>query len=147
MLFRSNGPKLGDLAAATKDMTLIEAASPRAEALAIALILRKAAEDGRTAALITPDRGLTRQVAAALDRWRILPDDSAGRPLALSAPGRFLRHVAGLFGQRLTAEALLTLLKHPLTATGADRGLHLKLTRDLELTCAEMASPFRRGPI
>jgi ATP-dependent helicase/nuclease subunit B len=36
-------------------------------------------------------------VAAALDRWGIVPDDSAGKPLALSAPGRLLRQVAGLF--------------------------------------------------
>ena len=141
----TDGPKLADLFSATQDITLIEAASPRAEALAIALILRKAAEDGRTAALITPDRGLTRQVTAALDRWRILPDDSAGRPLALSAPGRLLRHVAGLFGQRLTVEALLTLLKHPLTATGADRGLHLKLTRDLELHLRRHGPAFLTG--
>ena len=141
----TDGPKLADLAGAAKDITLIEAASPRTEALAIALILRKAAEDGRTAALITPDRGLTRQVTAALDRWRILPDDSAGRPLALSAPGRLLRHVAGLFGQRLTSEALLTLLKHPLAATGADRGLHLKLTRDLELHLRRHGPAFPTG--
>ena len=141
----TDGPNLADLAGATAGMTLIEAASPHAEALAIAMILRKAAQDGRTAALITPDRGLTRQVSAALDRWRILPDDSAGKPLALSAPGRLLRHVAGLFGQRLTAEALLTLLKHPLTATGADRGLHLKLTRDLELHLRRNGPAFPTG--
>ncbi len=141
----TEGPGLQDLAGATSGMTLLEAASPRAEALAIALILRKAAHDGRTAALITPDRGLTRQVTAALDRWRILPDDSAGRPLALSAPGRLLRHVAGLFGQRLSAEALLTLLKHPLTSSGADRGLHLKLTRDLELHLRRHGPAFPTG--
>jgi ATP-dependent helicase/nuclease subunit B len=142
----TDGPKLQDIAGATDGITLIEAASPRAEALAIALILRKAAEDGRTAALITPDRSLTRQVTAALDRWRILPDDSAGRPLALSAPGRLLRHVAGLFGQRLSAETLLTLLKHPLTATGADRGLHLLLSRDLELHLRRKGPAFPTGP-
>lgn len=141
----TDGPNLKDLAGATANMTLIEAASPRAEALAIALILRKAADDGRIAALITPDRGLTRQVTAALDRWRILPDDSAGRPLALSAPGRLLRHVAALFGQRLTVEVLLTLLKHPLTATGADRGMHLKLTRDLELHLRRYGPAFPTG--
>ena len=33
----------------------------------------------------------------------------------------------------LTAEALLVLLKHPLTHTGADRSDHLRCTRDLEL--------------
>ncbi|SEM50539.1 double-strand break repair protein AddB [Gemmobacter aquatilis] len=138
----TEGQRLDDLAEATKAMTLIEAESPRDEALAIALILRDAAERGTTAALITPDRGLTRQVTAALDRWGILPDDSAGKPLALSAPGRLLRHVARLMGQRLTAEALLTLLKHPLVATAADRGPHLNLTRDLELKLRKYGPPF-----
>lgn len=129
----AEGPNLPDLVAATADMTLIDAPTPRAEALAIALMLREAAENGTPAALITPDRMLTRRVAAALDRWGILPDDSAGRPLALSAPGRFLRHVADLACTRLTADRLLVLLKHPLTASGGDRGNHLRLTRDLEL--------------
>ncbi len=141
----TEGRKLTDLAAATSDMTLIEAPDSRAEALAIALILRSVADSGRTAALITPDRGLTRQVTAALDRWGILPDDSAGHPLALSAPGRLLRHVAGAQGHQLTSETLLTLLKHPLTATGADRGTHLRLTRDLELHLRRYGPPFPTG--
>ena len=136
------GPRLPDLRQATAGMTLIEATSPRGEALAIALMLRQAAETGTRAALITPDRNLTRQVTAALDRFGILPDDSAGRPLALSAPGRLLRHVAGLFGQRMTVDALLVLLKHPLTATGGDRGTHLRLTRDLELTLRKHGPAF-----
>lgn len=136
------GPSLPDLRQATSAMTLIEAPSPRSEAMAIALILRQAAEDGTRSALVSPDRNLTRQVAAALDRWGIVPDDSAGRPLALSAPGRLLRHVAGLFGQRLTVDALLVLLKHPLTGTGGDRGNHLRLTRDLELSLRKDGPAF-----
>ncbi|MDB0061780.1 double-strand break repair protein AddB, partial [Octadecabacter sp.] len=73
-----DGPDLGDLRDATDDLTLIEAPTPRAEADAIAVRLRQAVEDGQTAALITPDRMLTRQVTGALDRWGIVPDDSAG---------------------------------------------------------------------
>ncbi|WP_170550345.1 double-strand break repair protein AddB [Ruegeria atlantica] len=138
----SEGPQLTDLDGATKDVTLVEAQSPRAEALAIALRLREAAETGQTAALITPDRMLTRQVSAALDRWNILPDDSAGLPLQLSPPGRFLRHVAGLFARRLEGEALLTLLKHPLCHDGGDRGAHLLHTRDLELDLRRHGPPF-----
>ncbi|WP_045388454.1 double-strand break repair protein AddB [Falsirhodobacter sp. alg1] len=136
------GRYLPDLIPATEGLTLIEAPRPRAEALAIALILRRAAEQGRKAALISPDRKLTRQVTAALDRWGILPDDSAGAPLHHSAPGRLMRHVARLIGQRLTPEMLLTLLKHPLTATGADRGNHLRWTRDLELHLRRYGPPF-----
>ncbi len=129
----SEGPHLGDLVTATKDITLVEATTQREEALTIAARLRKAADDGLTCALITPDRMLTRQVTAALDRWDIVPDDSAGQPLQLSPPGRFLRHTAALLHQKLTSEALLTLLKHPLTHSGEDRGDHLRFTRDLEL--------------
>ena len=135
------GPNLPDLVAATADLTLIEAPSTRIEALAIALALREAAEGKKTAALISPDRNLTRLVTAALGRWGILPDDSAGRPLNLSPPGRFLRQIARLLGQKLTADQLLALLKHPLAASGGDRGTHLRLTRDLEL------SMRRHGPI
>lgn len=139
----AEGPDLGDLHIATKGLTLVEAASPRAEAETIALRLRKAAEEGMTAALISPDRMLTRQVTAALDRWDIKPDDSAGIPLALSPPGRFLRHVADLFGKPLTGEALLTLLKHPLChSEHTDRGNHLRHTRDLELHLRRYGPPF-----
>jgi ATP-dependent helicase/nuclease subunit B len=139
----TEGPSLGDPSAATQGLSLLEAPSPHAEALAIATRLRKAAEDGTAAALISPDRMLTRRVAAQLDRWGIVPDDSAGTPLAMSPPGRLLRHVAGLMGQKLTAEALLVLLKHPLThGRGEERGRHLLHTRDLELHIRRHGPPF-----
>ncbi|WP_170481101.1 double-strand break repair protein AddB [Ruegeria arenilitoris] len=138
----SEGPQLRELDIATRDLTLVEAQSPRAEALAIAMRLRHAAEIGQTAALITPDRMLTRQVSAALDRWNILPDDSAGLPLQLSPPGRFLRHIASLFVRRLDGEALLTLLKHPLCHDGGGRGDHLLFTRELELHIRRHGPPF-----
>lgn len=131
------GPSLQGIGDACSGMTLIEAPSPRMEAMAIALRLRTAAETGQRAALITPDREVTRRVTAALDYWRITPDDSAGRPLALSAPGRFLRHIAGLMARRFDGAALLTLLKHPLAHSSGDRGPHLRHTRDLELRIRE----------
>ena len=137
-------PLLGDLRLATAGMVLIECASPRQEALAVAFRLRAALEQGQKAALITPDRTLARQVTAALQRWHILPDDSAGQPLALSAPGRFLRHIAALYGRKLTAEALLILLKHPICASGADRGTHLLYAHDLELILRRYGPQFPR---
>jgi double-strand break repair protein AddB len=140
--WRRDGPALDDIPGATAEVTLLEAPSTRMEALTIAMRLRKAAESGQTAALVTPDRTLTRQVTAALDRWDIRPDDSAGIPLQLSPPGRFLRHVAALFHQTLSAELLLTLLKHPLTHGGASRGPHLRLTRELELHLRRHGPPY-----
>ncbi|MBA84146.1 double-strand break repair protein AddB [Thalassobius sp. S69A] len=138
----SEGPHLPALPAAMQNVTLVEATSQRDEALAIAMRLRQACEDGVTAALITPDRMLTRQVSAALSRWKITPDDSAGTPLQLSPPGRFLRHVSALFHQKLTAESLLTLLFHPLTHSGGGRGPHLRLSRELELFIRRKGIPF-----
>ena len=88
-----------DLPAATAGLTLARSARRRGiEALAIALRLRAAVQEGRRAALISPDRELTRQVAAALDRWGIEPDDSGGTPLHQTPPGR-LRQVADLRGR------------------------------------------------
>ncbi|MGH1576126.1 double-strand break repair protein AddB [Planktotalea sp.] len=137
-----DGPDLGDLSEAMQGVTLLEPQTTREEALAIAMRLRLAAEQGKTAALITPDRMLTRQVTAALDRWDLKPDDSAGMPLQLSPPGRFLRHVLELFTRPLDAEALLTLLKHPLTHSGEGRGNHLLLTRELELSLRKDGPAF-----
>jgi double-strand break repair protein AddB len=141
----AEGKHLPDLPMATEGLSLIEAPGERVEALAVALILREAAETGTRAALVTPDRNLARRVTATLDRWGIRPDDSAGRPLALSPPGRLLRQVAALFGQRLTIDALLAVLKHPLVFSGQGsplgRGAHLILTREFELHAR------RHGPV
>lgn len=138
----NDGPGLTDLSDATEHMTLIEAPTPRAEADAIAVRLRQAVEDKKTAALISPDRMLTRQVAAALDRWDITPDDSAGQPLHLSAPGRFLRHVADLLCDPLDAERLLVLMRHPLTNSGSNTTRHGLHTNDLELHIRRYGPPF-----
>ena len=138
----TEGPNLPDLPGATAPVTLVEAPNPRSEALAIAMRLRAAAEAGQKAAVITPDRMLTRQITAALDKWDILPDDSAGSPLHLSPPGRFLRHVAALLHRRLDAEALLTLLKHPLTHSGSARGNHVLNTQRLELKIRQKGMPY-----
>ncbi len=141
----SDGPTLGDLRLATDGLTLIEAPSPRAEAETIALRLRFAVEEGRTVALITPDRMLTRRVAAALDRWSLTADDSAGQPLHLTPPGRLLRQVAAAFCDAITGETLLSLLKHPLTASTGQRGPHLRMTRELELHIRKKGPAYPTG--
>ena len=139
----NDGPDLGDLVDATRGIDLIEAPTPRAEADAIAARLRQSVEDRQTAALISPDRMLTRQVTAALDRWGIVPDDSAGLPLQLTAPGRFLRHVVDLFCEPLDAERLLVLLRHPLSHSDRpDRGEHALRTNALELDVRRNGPPF-----
>ena len=136
------GPSLGHLDTATEGLTLLEAPGLRQEALAIALRLRQALEDGHKAALMTPDRRLARHVVAALDRWKVVADDSAGLPLQLSPPGRFLRQVAQLMAQPLTTSGLLSLLQHPLCHSGAERTIHLRHSRVLELWLRKNNHPF-----
>ena len=139
----TEGPKLPDIKEATAGVSLLEAQSTRQEANAIAWRLREAAETGQKATLISPDRNLTRMVTAALGRWNIDPDDSAGRPLPLTPPGIFLRLIAGAFGQKLTVEMLLSLLKHPLThSEGDDRNTHMLRTRDLEIQVLRRGIPY-----
>ena len=131
--WRAEGPDLAGVTEACADVTLLEASGPAEEAAAIALGLRTALEEGRRAALITPDRTLSRQVAAQLDRWGIVPDDSAGRPLNQSAPGRLLLHLAQLTARPIEAEGLVVLLKHPLAHSGGGRPAHLDRTRRMEV--------------
>lgn len=142
----SEGQKLPDVPEAMEGVTLIEAQTPRHEALAIALALREAAEHGTRAALITPERSLARRVSAALLRWGIVPDDSAGTmPLQQTPQGRLLRYVLRLPCARVTADRLLALLKHPLTASGGDRGKHMLFTRELELSIRAHGPAFPTG--
>lgn len=110
-----------------------ELATPAEEAQAIALALRETLEiPGRTAALITPDRGLARRVAAHAARWGIEIDDSAGRPLSILPSGTLLTALAEAATQRFAPLALLTLLKHPLVRLGEGRGAWLEGARSLD---------------
>jgi ATP-dependent helicase/nuclease subunit B len=110
-----------------------ELATPAEEAQAIALALRQVLEtEGRTAALVTPDRGLARRVAAHMRRWNIEIDDTAGRPLSILPPGTLLTALAEAAVQRFAPLALLALIKHPLVQTGTTRAVWLEGARSLD---------------
>ncbi len=111
---------------------LINCADIREEALAIALIMRKVIDDeGRTAALVTSDRNLARRVANELERWNILVDDSAGKPLSLMPVGIFLRQILKA-AVNLQKGDLLALLKNPLLCMGEDYSFVRNLGRRLD---------------
>jgi ATP-dependent helicase/nuclease subunit B len=95
-------------------LSVIEAANPEDEALAIAVALREAVHDGKTAALVTPDRALGRRVLAALQRWNITAEDSGGDALTDTPAGIFARLAAAAALSGLEPVTLLALLKHPL---------------------------------
>src|SRR5580692_6728547 len=100
--------------AALETLTVIEAANAEEESLAIAVTPREAVHDGKTAALVTPDRALGRRVLAALERWNISAEDSGGDALAETPAGIFARLAAETALHGFAPVTLLALLKHPL---------------------------------
>lgn len=133
-----------DADAALGGLSRIEAESPREEAAAVAVMLRGVLETpGRTAALVTPDRGLARRVAAELGRWGVVIDDSGGTPLAHTPAGAFLCLTATMVAAQLAPVPLLAALKHPLAAGRRAPGRFRSLVRRLET--AVLRGP-RPGP-
>jgi ATP-dependent helicase/nuclease subunit B len=106
--------------AALQNVSVIEAAHAEEESLAVAVALREVVNEGKTAALVTPDRALGRRVLAALTRWNIAAEDSGGEALATTPAGIFARLAAEVALDGLAPVPLLSLLKHPLFRLGSD---------------------------
>jgi ATP-dependent helicase/nuclease subunit B len=124
-------------AAALQSVSMIEATNAEEEALAIAVALREAVEQNKTAALVTPDRALARRVAAALRRWDIAAEDSGGEALADTPAGVFARLAATVALHGAAPIDTLALLKHPLLRLDFER-------RDGAIAALERA--ILRGP-
>jgi ATP-dependent helicase/nuclease subunit B len=122
------------LAAALADITLVEAADEREEALCIAVALREVLETpGRRAALITPDRELARRVRGELLRWDVEIDDSGGEPLARTPLGILARLVIAAAASGLAARDVGALLAHPLATFGLERSDIARRAAQLDL--------------
>jgi ATP-dependent helicase/nuclease subunit B len=139
------------LDAATRDAALhtvavIEAANAEDEALAIAVALREAVEQDKSAALVTPDRALARRVAAALMRWNIEADDSGGDALPDTEAGVFARLAAQVALEGPAPVALLALLKHARFRLGAAKGANARAIAALEMAVLRGPRP-RPGSI
>ncbi len=138
---------IGTIGEATAGLALIEADSPRHEAEAIAVAIREALETpGATVGLVSPDAGLARRVTAALDRFRIVPDDTLGQPLALAPPAVLLRLIAAAAAGRADAVQVAALLHHPLVRPGMARAEHLALARRYEARVLRGAGARARAP-
>ena len=123
-----------EIDAALAGVTLVEAATERDEALAIAIALRRAiAIEGKNAALVTGDRNLARRVSAELLRFGIRADDSGGTPLARTPPATLMRLIVEAACRPGDAVALLALLKHPLLGLGLERGIVRRAAETVEL--------------
>ncbi len=115
-------------------VSLIEADGERHEALSIALAMREILEvEGKTGALVTPDRVLARRVSVELKRFGIEIDDSAGIPLSETLPGSFTRLVFAIALEQADPVALLSLIKHPFASFGLSKGDLFTAQKTLEL--------------
>ncbi|MGI9370866.1 MAG: double-strand break repair protein AddB, partial [Hyphomicrobiales bacterium] len=125
---------------AVRDLHHVKAANRREEALAIAALMRKTLETpGRTAALITPDRTLGRQVCAELTRWSLAVDDSAGIPLARTEQGRLV-HLMLDAVSGFNPPALVSLANHPMARFGGAPGAFARAVNKLQIAVL-------RGPV
>lgn len=121
-------------------LAIVEAADEREEALAAAVALRETLETpGRTAILITPDRGLAVRVAAELARWDVAVEDSAGTPLPDTRAGRLARLAADAAVHDFHPTRVLALLAHPDVRLGLSRA-------EVERGAAALEIGTLRGP-
>lgn len=121
-----------DCAQALAGLHLLTCETAQDEAQHIAFLLRETLETpGKTALVVTPDRGLAARIAAAMKSWGVQLDDSAGQPLNHSAAAQFFRGVATMMLDGLKPAALLAVLKHPLCRAPGGPAFVQALEKDL----------------
>lgn len=142
-LAQNLGQPKGLAEVAWRDVSRVDCRTEQEEAGMIALMLREAVAlpAPYRAALVTPDRGLARRVAAELRRWGIEIDDSAGTPLGMTEPGLFFNLIAAALAEELAPVSLLALLKHPLSAAGMPHASFQSQVRRLEVYILRGARP------
>lgn len=131
-----------DLHKAIVRLERLDCENQEQEARAIALIFRHTLEtDGKTAALVTSDRKLSRRVISACRRWGINVDDSAGQRLHETPVGLYLRLVMQAANERLAPGALLGLVRHDLCSAGLSHAALEKQAGVLEKTLLRGPKP------
>lgn len=103
-------------------LSILEAPTAEVEARAIALAVRETLETpGKTAMVVTPDRGIADRVLAAMRGYGVALDDSAGRPLSQTPAGSFLRLILDAAADPGAAQTLAALWASPFFALGLSR--------------------------
>jgi ATP-dependent helicase/nuclease subunit B len=131
---------------ALQGVDMVEAPDERLEALTIALYMRRTLETPhRTAALITPDRGTARRVAAELARFGLEIDDSGGEPLSATPIGDLARLLCALARDGAGAVETAALLAHPLASFGFSRDEIARLAPLAEVAVLRVVAGEGRG--
>jgi ATP-dependent helicase/nuclease subunit B len=123
-----------EVVAGLQGVRAVAATDRQEEAEIIALRLRQYWSEGTgRAALITPDRDLATRVKAALRRWNLSIDDSAGEPLVHQGQAALLLLLLRAVQENFSAATLFPLLHHTHCQLGMTREEHLGACRALEL--------------
>lgn len=121
------------IAEGLEGLSVITVRAEEDAAATLALMMRETLETpGRTCALVTPDLALGRRVAARLERWGVVADNSSGQPLSRMPAGRLVDLAVRFIHQPLDPHALLGLLKHPLVRLDLDEADPATAVRALE---------------
>ncbi|MBP5343603.1 MAG: PD-(D/E)XK nuclease family protein [Alphaproteobacteria bacterium] len=127
---------------ALEHVHLIVADTAQNEALTIALLLRQVLETpNKTAALVTTDRNLSRQVISQMQRWNILLDDSAGTPLVHTSVGIFLQLLTD-FALHPDGPHAVALLYSPLAADGQNPTIFRQKVKQAEYEARKKKSKW-----
>ena len=127
---------------ALKHLALIKGRDKNEEAAIIALVMRRELEKAQgDIALVTPDRDLARRVKAALLRWNIRVDDSAGEPLIRFGAAALLAFLIDVVSNDFSAPSLGVLFAHPLSKFGMERHAFQRIAGNIDLVL------FRDNPI
>ena len=128
------------LTKACKGLSLIEAPDRHAEARAIALIMKRAHYESRSAMLVTPDRDLGKRVGLELQRWGLTPRDTAGVPLAEFGAGLLIDRCLHCVLHDFAPGPLLDVLSFPSVTLGFDKDKLDIIRQHFEI--AVLRSPF-----
>ena len=109
------------------------AANDHEEAALIASLMQETLETpGKTAMLVTPDRGLAQLVMSALSRWGITVDDTAGQPFQIQLLDVFF-YCWQNYHLRKSDTCLIESIKAPICMLWPVWGQFLRQLRQLEL--------------
>lgn len=97
-------------------ISLLECENTEQESTAIAMILREALENKKSAIVVTTDRKLAQKIRAKMKIWDVDINDSAGLPLIASPNAKFMLELADMVASNQAPAQVLSFFKHPFIA-------------------------------
>jgi ATP-dependent helicase/nuclease subunit B len=130
---RDEAPETDPIAEGLDGLSVVAARNEDEAAAMAALLMREVLETpGKSCALVTPDQTLARRVSAALARWGVEVDTSAGSPLAGHPVGVLAALACRAGVDPCDPVRLLAILKHPLVRLGRAPDAFRRARRRLE---------------